>query len=161
MFKVLAFVLMVIADQISKFLAVSKLQPIGSYELFPNVLHLTYVENTGAAFSMLSGKTTLLIVLPIVVCAAIGYFLIRGYIKNAIEKWSLVLILSGAVGNVIDRIFRGAVVDFFEIKLFKFAIFNVADIFVTIGAVLLFVYILFLADKKGTENDGNKKNNSN
>lgn len=148
MLKIIAFVLMVAADQLTKLWAICKLEPIGTYELLPGILHLTYVENTGAAFSILQGKTVFLIILPIIVCLLIAYLLFSKRLKHPLEKWSLVLVLSGAVGNVIDRIFRGAVVDFFEIRLFKFAIFNVADIFVTVGAVLLFVYILFLAEEK-------------
>lgn len=151
MWKVIAFIAMVLADQISKYLAVEKLAPVGTYEFLPKVLNLTYAENTGAAFSMLQGKTVFLIVLPLAVCLVIGYALVfkrEKYIKHPLEEWSLIMILSGALGNIIDRIFRGAVVDFFELKLFEFPIFNVADIFITVGAVLLFVYILFFSNEK-------------
>ncbi len=148
MLEIIAFALMVAADQLTKLWAICKLKPLQTFELLPGILHLTYAENTGAAFSIFQGKTAFLIILPVIVCLAIVHYLISKRAKHALERWSLVLILSGAVGNIIDRIMRGAVVDFFEIRLFEFAIFNVADIFVTIGAVLLFVYILFIADAK-------------
>lgn len=148
MLEIIAFALMVTADQLTKLWAVFKLKSVGTFELMPGILNLTYAENTGAAFSILQGKTVFLIILPVIVCLAIMYCLFSKRAKHPLERWSLVLILSGAVGNIIDRIMRGAVVDFFEIRLFEFAIFNVADIFVTVGAVLLFVYILFVADEK-------------
>ena len=151
--KIAAFVLMVVADQLSKLWAVARLEPIRSFELLPGILHLTYTENTGAAFSMLQGKTAFLIVVPILACIAMVCILASGKIRSRLGNWALLMVLSGAVGNLIDRIFRGAVVDFFEIRLFKFAIFNVADIFVTVGAVLLFVYILFFSEDKGKKDD--------
>ncbi len=148
MIEIIVFFIAVIVDQLSKAWALYQLKPIGTYELLPGVLHLTYAENTGAAFSMLAGNTVILTVFPLIICTILIYVLISKKITSRIGNWSLVLVLSGAVGNLIDRIFRGAVIDFFEIRLFKFAIFNVADVFITVGAVLLFVYILFLADKK-------------
>ena len=148
MLEILAFVVMVALDQVVKLWAVHSLAPVHTMEVIPNVLHLTYVENTGAAFSILQGNTLFLIVIPILACAFIAYLLFSRKIERRFGRWALVLILSGAVGNLIDRIFRGAVVDLFEIRLFQFAIFNVADIFVTVGAVMLFIYILFFTHGK-------------
>lgn len=151
MVKIIAILIAVIIDQLSKIWALFQLKPIGSYEFIPGILHLTYAENTGAAFSMLAGSKVFLIIFPLIICAVLVYILVSKKITNKIGSWSIALIIGGAIGNLIDRIFRGAVIDFFEIRLFEFAIFNVADIFITVGAILLFIYILFLADKKDNE----------
>ena len=145
-------VLIIIAlDQISKYWVVNNIGLTDSFVVIPKVIDFVYVKNTGAAFSFLSETTYGIIFLScisVIFCVGVIWFMIKKKPQHKLLTISLALMLSGAIGNVIDRIFRGAVVDFFEIRLFKFAIFNVADIFVTVGAVLLFVYILFLAEEK-------------
>ena len=101
------------------------------------------------------GLPKILIIIPIVVCALAVYVLLSRRVTHPVLRWSFVLVLGGAIGNLIDRVFRGFVVDMFEITLFRFAIFNVADIFVTAGAVLLVIYILFfMRDVTGDPNAG-------
>ena len=125
--------------------------------LIKNVLNLTYVENTGAAFGMFSGNT---LILGIVSIALIWYIVkeIRANINNKLELFSLSLVLSGAIGNLIDRLLRGFVVDFISFKLFgeQMPIFNVADIFVTIGVLLLILCIIW-----GEKNENNSKRRTN
>lgn len=155
MLVIIALVAMVVLDQVVKFLTVSN---IGLYEsggtLIPDVLGLFYTTNTGGGWSILEGNVIFLIVLPIAVCAYISYLLITKKASHPLLKWSLVLILSGALGNLIDRITNDMhVVDMFKFLFIDFPIFNVADIFITIGAVMLFVYLLFIAkdDEKNGE----------
>ena len=155
MLQIIVFAAIVVLDQIVKFWAVNHLQTVGSLPFLPGMMNLTYAENTGAAFSILEGNVFFLIILPVIVCALAVYVLLSRRVTHPVLRWSFVLVLGGAIGNLIDRIFRGFVVDMFEITLFRFAIFNVADIFVTIGAVLLVIYILFfMRDAAGDPNAG-------
>lgn len=142
--------LFVILDRISKILALDKLKEIGSLPIVNNVFHLTYCENTGAAFSMFSKNTFLLSLFTLVFIMIIVYLMYRQLTcyKNKIIMISYSLILGGAIGNLIDRFYYGFVVDYFDFRLINFAIFNVADIFITIGGVLLIIYMLFNDDVK-------------
>lgn len=136
----------VILDQISKFLVIKNLKPIASLPIIKDVFHLTYCENTGAAFSILSKNTAFLTILSIVFIVVILLFLYKNTKKKNKSKTLLLalsFILGGALGNLIDRLFHGFVTDFFDFRLINFAIFNVADIFITIGAALLFIHIIF------------------
>lgn len=113
-----------------------------------DILHLHYIENTGSAFSSFAGQTVLLLVVTAVGMGVCIYFLVKKSKKRPLMFWSLTMILGGALGNMIDRIFRGgAVVDYLDLQLFNFAIFNFADCFITVGTVLLAVYILFFMDR--------------
>ena len=153
MLQIIVFSAIVLVDQLVKFWAVHQLKAVGSMPFIPGLMDLTYAENTGAAFSILEGNVLFLIIIPLIVCALAVYVLISRRVTHPVLRWSFVLVLGGAVGNLIDRIFRGFVVDMFEVTVFRFAIFNVADIFVTIGAVLLVLYILFfMLDTTGDPN---------
>ncbi len=143
----LTVVLLTALDQITKLWAVKSLRPVGEIPIIEGVFNLRYVENTGAAFSILQGKTFLLTVIPIVACAVMIYILAAGKMRSRLGTWGVTLIFSGALGNLIDRIFRGAVVDMFDFELINFPVFNVADICVTVGAVLFFIYAIFFYDK--------------
>ncbi|MDE7120723.1 MAG: signal peptidase II [Oscillospiraceae bacterium] len=114
-----------------------------------DILHLRYIENNGSAFSSFSGQTTFLLIVSAIGILICSYLLIRYGRTNKLLYTSLVMILGGASGNLIDRIFRnGRVVDYLDLQLFDFAIFNFADCFVTVGTVLLLVYILFFMDQQ-------------
>lgn len=114
-----------------------------SIPLIKNIFHLTYTENTGAAFSIFADKTLFLIIITsIIILIFLSYVIIKKPKSKAV-LWSVTLIVSGAVGNLIDRILYGKVVDFFDFRAINFAIFNVADCFVCIGAVLLCIYVFF------------------
>ncbi len=117
-----------------------------------DILHLRYIENDGSAFSSFSGQRVLLLVVTGISMVVCIYLLIRYAQKRPLLFWSLTMIIGGGIGNMIDRIFRdGRVVDYLDVQLFDFAIFNFADCFVTVGTALLFVYILFFMDKKPKE----------
>ena len=131
--------LVVIIDQVSKALCLGL---TGSITLIPGVLALTCVQNTGMAFSMLSGHTWLLGVAS-AVCILVGWLVLRRYRLGALSSVAVMLMLGGAVGNMIDRFLRGYVVDMFQTLFVDFAIFNVADAALTIGTVLLACMLLF------------------
>lgn len=130
-------------DQVSKAWAVAALKPVRSVVVIDNILSLTYRENTGAAFSILEEHTEFLTVVTILVTVVISYIVISGKITNSIAEYSLVFVAIGGVGNCIDRISLGYVVDMFEFTFINFAIFNVADIYVTCGSVLFVLIFLF------------------
>jgi signal peptidase II len=147
-----AVVLIAGLDQLIKFWIV------GNFELYEDrpflhigsldIMHLHFIENNGSAFSSFAGQRVLLLVMTCIGIGACAYFLIRKAKQRPLMFWSLTMILGGAVGNLIDRIFRdGKVVDYLDVKLFRFAVFNFADIFVTVGTALLAVYILFFMEK--------------
>lgn len=149
--QIISVLLLIIIDQLTKLWALNSLLPIKRIPIIDGVFSLNFVENTGAAFSMLEGKTVILTVIPLVACIAMAYVLLSGKVKSKVGSWGLSLILAGALGNLIDRVFRGAVVDMFDFELINFPVFNVADIAVTIGAVLFFVYVLFFYEDKKSE----------
>ncbi len=139
----LIFTSIVGLDQLVKALAYRDLRPITTFELLPGVFRLQYCENTGAAFSILAGQTWFFILLTVLLCSLIIILLIRGTIRSATARISLVWVVSGGIGNLIDRIFRGFVIDMFDFYLIDFAVFNVADIFVCCGCILFIVLFLF------------------
>lgn len=130
-------------DQGSKFLAVRYLTSSRPVTLIPGVLGLRYAENTGMAFSMFAGKSWLLGLCSLGLLVLAWLFL-RRYALGKVAGSAAMLMLGGAVGNLIDRFLHGYVVDMFEVLLFRFAIFNVADVALTLGAVLLGITILWM-----------------
>lgn len=139
----LAVFAMVLVDQVVKYWAVTVLAPMGSIPLIPGVLQLTYVENRGAAFSLLEDQTWLFLLLALLVVGAIIYALSRNLIQNVWGKVSLLVVCAGAVGNAIDRAVHQYVVDMIEVLFIRFPVFNIADIYVTVGVALFAVYYLF------------------
>ena len=131
--------LTVIVDQLIKW-ACTRLT--GSVTLIPGVLALTYAENTGMAFSMLSGHSWLLGVVS-ALCILLGWRVLRRCRLGKISRIAAMLMLGGAVGNMIDRFLRGYVVDMFEALFVDFAIFNVADAALTVGTILLAFTLIF------------------
>ena len=131
-------VLTVIVDQIVKWGCLSL---TGSVTLIPKVLALTYAENTGMAFSLFSGRAWLLGVVS-ALCILAGWLVLRRYKLGRLSRIAAMLMLGGAVGNMLDRFFRGYVVDMFEVLFVEFAIFNVADAALTIGTALMALSLL-------------------
>lgn len=132
----------VVLDQVSKALVLTYLVPVGSFALWPGVLHFTYVENTGAAFGMLKDHRWVFLVVS---TAAI--LLIVGYIfwtkpKSTLERIALASIAGGGIGNMIDRVGRGFVVDFIDVTCIDFYVFNIADSFVCVGCGLMILWLI-------------------
>lgn len=140
-------ILIVAFDQITKYFASLKLADGSVAKFIPGVVQFKYAENTGMAFSMLSGARWVFIALTVVVCVGVFYYLFSNRCKSLWLYWSLGVILSGGIGNLIDRIRFGYVVDFIEPTFVNFAIFNIADCAVTCGAVVLVGYLIYDAFK--------------
>lgn len=138
------FIVGIILDYIVKHIVRTNMKIGDTIPLIRGVFHITYTENTGAAFSMLSDKTTLLSVVTVAVVGLLLFLLLSDKIRGKFACVLVALIASGGTGNLIDRIFRGSVTDMFDFRLINFAIFNVADIFVTCGA-LLFIIVFFVS----------------
>lgn len=145
----LAVAVLVIVDQVVKLWAVTSLASIGSIPLIPGVFQLTYVENRGAAFSLLENHQGLFIFFAFVVIGVICTVLYKKYIQTPLGQVALILVCAGAVGNLIDRIFRNFVVDMIHFSLIDFPVFNVADIFVCTGVALFFYYMIFQHKEDG------------
>lgn len=141
----LCFLILLGVDQWTKWLAISILKPLGEYPLWKNVFVLQYLENRGAAFGMLQNQQIFLVIITSIILIGLIIFYIK--IPNG-KKYRYLRVLSimlaaGAVGNMIDRIFRGYVVDFLYFKLIDFPIFNVADCYVVVAAIAAALLIGF------------------
>ena len=137
--KLLLFsIIFLLIDQISKGLINLYMNVNESIKLF-NLLSLTYVHNTGAAFSMLEGARWLFIILGIIALNVIFIFFIKDKKLNNFEIITYSLLLSGIMGNLIDRLLYGYVIDFIDVNILNFAIFNFADSFMVIGVILLMI----------------------
>ncbi len=153
LYQFITVIAVFVVDRLTK---ISVINTLGIYESRPvinGVFSLEYVLNEGAAFSMLEGKTVILIAVPVIASAIMIYLLVAKKIKSKIGSWGIALILGGALGNLYDRAFSGSVVDMFKLEFIDFPVFNVADIAVTVGAVLFFVYMLFFYEDKAEKKD--------
>ena len=143
----------VFLDQLTKYLTVLHLKPIDTLPIIEDVLHLTYVENTGAAFGMMKdARWVFMVTSTAAIIGILGYMIHRVYIKKEKMPWmealSLSLIVGGGIGNMIDRTMLGYVVDMIDCRFINFAVFNVADSFVCIGAGLMILYLMILTVKE-------------
>ena len=149
--------LLVALDQLVKYLVLTYIPLGGHVPFLPYLVELTYVQNTGAAFSMFEEHTWLLALVSLVMSAVLAVALWKNFFRHPLGKITLTLLLAGAVGNLIDRVFRGFVVDMFNVLFMHFAVFNVADICVVMGGIAAAVYYLFLYEKlegKGEKSSG-------
>lgn len=148
--------LIVAFDQFTKYLAVQHLKDATPVTLIPGVAQLRYAENTGMAFSMFSGARWVFIALTLLVCAGILWYLFSNRCQSLWGYWSLGVIAAGGIGNLIDRVANAYVVDFIEPTFMNFAVFNIADSAVTLGACSFVIYVLLDMFKKKEKNDGGK-----
>lgn len=143
---------LVVIDQIIKLLVIEHLEPIGSLPLIDGIIQLNYAENTGAAFGSFSEHTNFLSIFTFfVIIAGVLYLFIKKK-KLDVEYVCISLIIAGGIGNLVDRVLRGFVVDYIEFLFIDFAIFNFADILVTCSSVVLviwLIYDIYLDSKKG------------
>lgn len=140
-------------DQLIKYIIVSKLKLHQSIEVIDNFFSITYVENDGAAWSILSGGKVILIILTFIAIFLINKYCIENKKTNKLETIVYGILYGGIFGNLIDRIFRGVVVDYLDLKIFNydFPIFNFADICIVIS--MIFVMILTLRGDKNANNN--------
>ena len=130
--------ILLLLDQIIKFIAINN-----NFVVIPGFLSLTYTENTGMAFGLNQNNVILVILINIVILGIIIKFLKENIDKiDMVVFISLILILTGGFGNLIDRIFRGHVIDFIDVNLFDFPVFNIADIYIIVGAIILVIAIV-------------------
>lgn len=142
-FLMIIAIILVLMDQIIKIVISTKLYN-STIMLIPYVLNLTYVQNTGAAFGIGSNSTSMFIVVNIIVIGLITYFAFSK--KEEISKSILIalyLIIAGGISNLIDRIVRGFVIDYIDIsQVIKYPVFNLADIFIVMGCIIIAIYII-------------------
>ncbi|MBN6185917.1 signal peptidase II [Aneurinibacillus sp. BA2021] len=131
--------LVFLADRVTKWLVVSKMEFGQSIPLWEGVFHLTSHRNRGAAFGILQNQRTFFIVITLLVIVGIVWYLRRTYKESGLVSWALALILGGAIGNFYDRVLTGEVVDFFDFTLIHFPIFNIADSAIVIGVGLFVI----------------------
>lgn len=148
--------LVVAVDQITKYFVVQNVKPQGSVGFIPHILDFVYSENRGVAFGMFQDATWLFVVLTSVVIVGFLILLIKNYKTSRLFSVASALIIGGGIGNLIDRIRLGYVVDFLQLSFFH-PICNLADYAITFGTVLLIVYLLFFyrPKKEKTLNDEN------
>lgn len=163
--SILAVALLVFLDRISKIAAVAAFGAGDTKEFLFGLFQFRYTENTGAAFSSFADNKSILIVFTALVIILCLFVLLAKKVKAKIPVVCLVLIVSGGIGNLIDRIAKGYVVDFIEPLFMNFAVFNVADIFITCGAILLICYEVATlirekqAGRSGEKEDGKADDN--
>ena len=146
--------LLVALDQLVKYLVLTYIPLGGHVPFIPYLMELTYVQNTGAAFSIFSEHTWLLALVSLAMSVVLALALWKNFFRHPLGKVTLTLLLAGAVGNLIDRAFRGFVVDMFNVLFMNFAVFNVADICVVVGGIAAGLYYLFLMDKLEPKAEG-------
>ena len=134
--------LSVLIDQITKALAVKFLMPIDTVPIIKDAVHLTYAENRGAAFGMLADAPWVFNSVTVITVIGLSAYLFLGHPTGALYPTSIAMIIGGGIGNMIDRLAYGYVVDFIDFRIIDFAIFNGADSFVCVGAGLLMLAMI-------------------
>ena len=138
-------------DQLTKWLAVTRLKPVGTIPIIKfgetEWINLTYCENTGMSFSLLEGQRFILIAVPIILIALVEWYIFSGRAKTKAMTFALASLAGGGLGNLIDRIVQGYVVDFIDFRIINFAIFNFADICAVLGG-FAFAIMIFIEDIK-------------
>lgn len=135
-------VLIIAFDQITKYLAEAQLTGGKIVTFIPGVVQFRYARNTGMAFSLFSGARWFFVALTVVVCAGVLWYMFKDKCHSLWMYWSLGVVVSGGLGNLIDRVRFGYVVDFIEPTFMNFAVFNIADSAVTLGAISLVIYLV-------------------
>lgn len=160
-FLIILGIILVVADQLIKIWAINELQPVKSMDFihFGNldIMDLRYVQNEGAAFSSFSGERWFLVGLVSVMLIGLAIFVFKYKYKHPFFMISAVMVMSGGIGNLIDRVRFGYVVDYLDVKLFNFAVFNFADICVVLGAIFLLIFLFFIEPKIVAKENNNEE----
>lgn len=144
-------VAIIVIDQILKYLTVENLASLSTVELIPNFLTLTYVENRGVAFGMFKDMKWIVITITSLVILFLIYILLTKKISSKLFVFGSALVIGGGIGNLIDRIFLGYVIDYLQLSFFP-PVCNFADYCVTAGVIMIIIYILFLSDFSKSNN---------
>ena len=134
-------------DQLVKYWAATAVRTVGSIPLIDGVFEFVYTENRGAAFSILQGQRWFFIISTLVMIGLMVWLLLRRHVRNRWGRLGVLFVIGGALGNYVDRLRLGYVIDMFYFKLINFAVFNVADVCVVCGAVLAAMYYLWFYEK--------------
>ena len=134
--------LVVLLDYITKRIVSGNMVLYQSIPVIKGVFNITYVKNTGASFGMMAGARWFFVAVTVILIAAVIYYAVKNKITDKLFLVSASFVVGGGIGNLIDRIATGAVVDFFDFCLINFAIFNVADCFVVVGVILMAIYYI-------------------
>ena len=154
MIYIVLILILVGAEQLSKYLIDSYMLEGETLPIINDFFHLTYVKNRGIAFGMFQGKLDIISIATIIAIVAIAYYLYKERNKlSMIEKMGFIYILAGAIGNMIDRAFRGFVVDMVDFRGVWCYVFNLADVWINIGVVFVLLDQLILRKKRETEED--------
>lgn len=147
-------IFLAIIDQLIKFWVNANLKEVGSISIIDNLLSFTYVENRGVAFGSFAGNRWIFVVLTIILILGIIIYMFKNRPQSKIFYISVALILGGGIGNLIDRIMLGYVIDYISFSFFP-PVCNFADYCITVGTVILMIYVLFFSStaKKDFEND--------
>ena len=156
LFNLAAVAALVGIDQLIKLWASNVLQPVGAMPLIPHVVELRFVLNQGMAFSLLSGKQLFLIATTSAALLLVAYALFFRSRGKYLQQAALILVLGGGIGNLIDRVLNGEVVDYINLLFMRFAVFNFADICVCVG-VALWVLVIFLEERHAGNADAPKE----
>lgn len=138
---------LIAADQFVKYLVLTHIPLHGSVPFIPYIMDLTYVQNTGAAFSLFSEHTWVLTLCSLIMSIVLAVAVWKKFFSHPLGRIPMTMLLAGAIGNLIDRATRGFVVDMFRTLFIHFAVFNVADICVVVGGIAAGLYYVFLYDK--------------
>lgn len=147
-FALLMSVILVLGDQLVKWWVVQNFALYSGMDLIKGIVNIFYIQNTGAAWGIFSGEMVFFFGITAVAVVAMLYLMYQERGKSKIAMAAYVLILAGAIGNFIDRFRLGYVVDMIRLEFIDFPIFNVADMYLTIGVAILFIYIIFVEGKK-------------
>ena len=150
-YSLITIAVLVAVDQLIKYLIDIYLKPVGNTSVLKNILQFSYYENDGAMMGMMSGKTVTMTVLAVICLLLIGFVLFSGKIKFGVDYCCIILMISGGLGNIIDRIFRGYVIDYIEVLFIDFYIFNFADCLVTCAAVIMICNQIYEMIKENKE----------
>ena len=146
-----------VADQLIKLYINGSLKLYEERSFIPHVLSITHIRNSGAAWSIMEGRTWFLVLLPVLMIAAALWFMYRSRNGSRLALISLGLVVGGGIGNLIDRVRMHEVIDYLKCELFDFPIFNFADVCVVVGAIMFCVYMIFFdeSNEKSKKADNN------
>ena len=142
--SLLAVILLLVTDQLIKYIVDLKLKGGPAVVVIKNILQFNYLENDGAMLGMMGGKTAFMTVLAVVCVVVMIAVIFSGIIRDPIDYCCTLLMISGGLGNIVDRVFRGYVIDYIEVLFVDFYIFNFADCLITVAAFVLIFYQIYL-----------------